>query len=53
MVKHVEDKINLENDTKIALVRFILVVEDSPMYYSRYLAVALPGCAGANQPDHQ
>ncbi len=37
MVKHVEDKINLENDTKIALVRFILVVEDSPMYYSRYL----------------
>lgn len=37
MIKHVEDKINLENDTKIALVRFILVVEDSPMYYSRYL----------------
>ncbi|MBM3434744.1 MAG: pyruvate, phosphate dikinase [Bacteroidetes bacterium] len=37
MIKHVEDKINLENDTKLALVRFILVVEDSPMYYSRYL----------------
>jgi len=37
MVKHVEDKINLDNDTKIALVRYILVVEDSPMYYSRYL----------------
>jgi hypothetical protein len=37
MIKHVEDKINLENDTKIALVRFILVVEDSPLYYSRYL----------------
>ena len=37
MIKHVEDRINLENDTKIALVRFILVVEDSPMYYSRYL----------------
>jgi hypothetical protein len=37
MVKHVEDRINLENDTRIALVRFILVVEDSPMYYSRYL----------------
>lgn len=37
MIKYVEDKINLENDTKIALVRYILVVEDSPMYYSRYL----------------
>lgn len=37
MVKHIEDKINLDNDTKIALVRYILVVEDSPMYYSRYL----------------
>jgi CheY-like chemotaxis protein len=37
MVKHVEDKINLENDTRIALVRYILLVEDSPMYYSRYL----------------
>ncbi len=37
MIKHVEDKINLENDTKIALVRYILVVEDSPVYYSRYL----------------
>lgn len=37
MIKHVEDKINLENDTRIALVRYILVVEDSPVYYSRYL----------------
>ena len=37
MIKHVEDKINLENDTRIALVRYILVVEDSPAYYSRYL----------------
>lgn len=39
MIKHVEDRINLDNDTKIALVRFILVVEDSPMYYSRYLPI--------------
>jgi CheY-like chemotaxis protein len=39
MIKHVEDRINLENDTRVALVRFILVVEDSPMYYSRYLPI--------------
>ncbi|MBN2174804.1 MAG: pyruvate, phosphate dikinase [Bacteroidales bacterium] len=39
MTKYVEDKINLENDTRIALVRYILVVEDSPMYYSRYLPI--------------
>ena len=39
MIKHVEDRINIDNDTRIALVRFILVVEDSPMYYSRYLPI--------------
>ncbi|MEZ5084009.1 MAG: hypothetical protein R2750_11260 [Bacteroidales bacterium] len=39
MIKHVEDRINLENDTRIALVRYILVVEDSPIYYSRYLPI--------------
>jgi hypothetical protein len=37
MVKLLEDKVNLENDTKIGLVRTILLVEDSPRYYSRYL----------------
>ncbi|MCK4679171.1 MAG: pyruvate, phosphate dikinase [Bacteroidales bacterium] len=37
MIKHVEDKINAENDTKIGLVRIILLVEDSAIYYSRYL----------------
>ena len=37
MIKLVEDKINLENDTKIGLVRVILLVEDSSKYYSRYL----------------
>lgn len=37
MIKLVEDKINLENDTKIGLVRVILLVEDSPKYYSRYM----------------
>lgn len=37
MIKHVEDRINAENDTNIGMVRVILVVEDSPQYYSRYL----------------
>ncbi|MFO7721895.1 MAG: response regulator, partial [Bacteroidales bacterium] len=37
MVKHLEDKVNVENDTAIGLVRVILVVEDSAKYYSRYL----------------
>ncbi len=37
MVKLVEDFINLDNDTRIALVRYILLVEDSPIYYSLYL----------------
>ena len=37
MIKHVEDKINVENDTEIGMVRVILLVEDSPQYYSRYL----------------
>ncbi|MDT8309700.1 MAG: PEP/pyruvate-binding domain-containing protein, partial [Bacteroidales bacterium] len=37
MVKYLEDKVNVENDTKIGLVRVILLVEDSSKYYSRYL----------------
>lgn len=37
MIKLVEDKTNLENDTHVGLVRAILLVEDSPKYYSRYL----------------
>jgi hypothetical protein len=37
MIKHVEDRINAENDTEIGLVRVILLVEDSAKYYSRYL----------------
>ncbi|HPE35259.1 MAG TPA: PEP/pyruvate-binding domain-containing protein [Bacteroidales bacterium] len=37
MVKHLEDKINIDNDTKVGLVRVILLVEDAPKYYSRYL----------------
>ncbi len=37
MIKHLEDKVNVENDTKLGLVRIILLVEDSAKYYSRYL----------------
>lgn len=37
MNKYVEDKINVSNDTKIGMVRVILLVEDSIRYYSRYL----------------
>jgi hypothetical protein len=37
MVKQLEDKVNVENDTSIGLVKVILLVEDSEMYYSRYL----------------
>ncbi len=37
MIKLLEDKVNIENDTRIALTRVILLVEDSPKYYSRYL----------------
>ncbi len=37
MVKLLEDRVNVENDTKIGLVKVILLVEDSEKYYSRYL----------------
>jgi hypothetical protein len=39
IIKLLEDKVNLENDTRIGLTRIILLVEDSPRYYSRYLPV--------------
>ncbi len=38
MIKLMEDSINVENDTQLARVRVILLVEDSPRYYSRYLS---------------
>ena len=37
MVKLLEDMVNADNDTKLGLTRVILLVEDSPKYYSRYL----------------
>lgn len=38
MIKLLEDKINVENDTRLAQVRVLLLVEDSSVYYSRYLS---------------
>jgi hypothetical protein len=37
MIKYIEDKNNVEEDTKNGNVRVILLVEDSIQYYSRYL----------------
>jgi hypothetical protein len=37
IVKSIEDMVNVENDTKMGLVRVILLVENSAQYYSRYL----------------
>ncbi len=37
MVKYIEDKNNIEADTKNGNVRVVLLVEDSIQYYSRYL----------------
>jgi len=37
MIKYLEDKKNAENDSKLASVRMVLVVEDNPIFYSNYL----------------
>jgi len=37
MIKYIEDKKNVEEDTRNGNVRVILLVEDSIQYYSRYL----------------
>jgi hypothetical protein len=37
IVKSIEDGANAENDTRIGLVRIILLIEDSAQYYSKYL----------------
>ena len=39
MIKYIEDKQNVEHDTKAGLVRVILLVEDSIYFYSRYLPI--------------
>ena len=37
MVKLLEDRVNIDNDTQKGLTRLILIVEDSADYYSTYL----------------
>ena len=37
MVKLLEDEVNVENDTAMGFTKVILLVEDSPKYYSRFL----------------
>ncbi|MGL1891851.1 MAG: hypothetical protein OCD02_09505 [Spirochaetaceae bacterium] len=37
IVKSIEDRANVANDTQVGLVRVILIVEDSCLYYSKYL----------------
>ena len=37
MVKLLEDRVNVDNDTKKGLTRVILLIEDSAEYYSSYL----------------
>lgn len=39
IVKSIEDRINVDNDTKVGLVRVILLIEDAPQYYSKYLSI--------------
>lgn len=43
MIKILEDRVNVENDTKLGLVRVVLLVEDSSRYYSRYLPLLYSG----------
>ncbi len=37
ITKYVEDMMNVERDTKLAMTKVLLVVEDSPRYYSIFL----------------
>jgi len=37
MIKYLEDIKNLEPDSKLAAIRLILLVEDDPKYYSKYV----------------
>ena len=38
MIKYIEDIVNVKKDTRLGLVRVILVVEDSCNYYSQYFS---------------
>jgi len=37
MINNLEDRVNVDNDTTVGFVRVILLVEDSAIYYSKYM----------------
>ncbi len=37
LVKNAEDRLNVDRDTRRAMVRVLILVEDSPQYYSSFL----------------
>ncbi|MHA1215127.1 MAG: PEP/pyruvate-binding domain-containing protein [Candidatus Hodarchaeales archaeon] len=37
IIKHLEDRMNVDHDTKVGLVRVIIVIEDSIRFYSLFL----------------
>lgn len=39
LIKNVEDRMNVEADTRRAMVRVIVLVEDSPVYFSSFLPI--------------
>lgn len=39
IVKHIEDELNVAHDTRHGMVRVILLVEDMPRYYSKFLSM--------------
>lgn len=39
IIKHLEDKMNVESDTRVAGVQTIILVEDNVLYYSKFLPI--------------
>ncbi len=39
IIKHLEDKMNVDHDTRVGLVRVIIVIEDSIRFYSIFLPI--------------
>ena len=40
LVKSIEDMMNADHDTRVGMVRVIILVEDSQLYYSSFLSLA-------------
>jgi CheY-like chemotaxis protein len=39
IIKHLEDRMNVEHDTKVAGVQSIILIEDNVLYYSKFLPI--------------